>query len=154
MLAFLLMIFYVINVGIYLFQLYIFKSITQEEENSGLLKDWDNKFLRDCFAVIVLVGFGANVIPVLFYPSRMFEILKSFPHFLGYSAQYIHLLLIYAICRIDDLSWGTKSSNGKYFRNFECFKLAKYFDISFCIFTKIYLNFQYNLFIFLCVLNL
>ena len=86
MISFLLMIVYVVNVGIYLVKLYILKTITAKEENSGLLKDWDNKTLRDCFALIVLAGFGVNIIPVIFYPSRMFEIMKSFPHFLGYSA--------------------------------------------------------------------
>lgn len=30
------------------------------------------------------------------------------PHYIFYSPTYIHLLVIYAFCRIDDLSWGTK----------------------------------------------
>ena len=30
------------------------------------------------------------------------------PSFLFYSPSYIHLFIIYAFCRIDDLSWGTK----------------------------------------------
>jgi len=32
------------------------------------------------------------------------------PHYIYFSPTYIHLLIIYAFCRVDDLSWGTKGA--------------------------------------------
>ena len=39
------------------------------------------------------------------------ELLSSILSFVFYSPSYINLFLIYAFCRIDDLTWGTKNIN-------------------------------------------
>lgn len=38
----------------------------------------------------------------------LWEILISVPSYLFYSPTYMNLLMIYAFCKIDDFSWGTK----------------------------------------------
>jgi len=50
-------------------------------------------------------------IPVLFNLRYAFELLYSLIHYIGFSPSYIHLFFIYAFCRIDDLSWGTKGDD-------------------------------------------
>ena len=57
---------------------------------------------------MVVASFSLNAVPVLFNLDRVFEILGSLPHYIYFSPLYIHTLLIFAFCRIDDLSWGTK----------------------------------------------
>lgn len=57
---------------------------------------------------MVIISFGLNALPILFNLDRVFEILESLPHYIYFSPIYIHTLLIFAFCRIDDLSWGTK----------------------------------------------
>jgi chitin synthase len=32
----------------------------------------------------------------------------SLIHYIAYASTYIHTIIIYAFCRIDDLTWGTK----------------------------------------------
>jgi chitin synthase len=35
------------------------------------------------------------------------------PDYIAFVPTYIHLLIIYAFCRIDDFSWGTKGIDSK-----------------------------------------
>ncbi|KAL4487126.1 hypothetical protein ABPG72_001578 [Tetrahymena utriculariae] len=109
--AFGLMMAYVVEMYIYVIKKNILGNISIEEENRGLLSSWKDETLRTVFSWIVVLGFAINIIPILWYPNKIIEIIKSFIHYMAYQAQYIHLLLIYAICRIDDLSWGTKNSD-------------------------------------------
>lgn len=55
--------------------------------------------------MVTIVG---HALPVLFEFKKSWKILKSVIHYLAYAPTYVHLLIIYAFCRIDDLSWGTK----------------------------------------------
>lgn len=43
----------------------------------------------------------------------MWEIFKTCIAFLFYLPTYIHMLPIFAFCRIDDLTWGTKEEKVK-----------------------------------------
>lgn len=58
--------------------------------------------------------FGIYVVPVMLYSllysnmQPLAEIIKSSFSFIFYSPSYFVLLNIYALCRIDDISWGTK----------------------------------------------
>jgi chitin synthase len=71
--------------------------------------------------ILILLSIGCHALPAFFNffinpsyiidPSKIFEVIKSLPDFLYYSPSYIHVLLIYAFCRINDLSWGTKGSD-------------------------------------------
>ena len=46
---------------------------------------------------------------VFFFRLKYFwEIISGTFSFLFYSPSYLNLLNIYALCRIDDISWGTK----------------------------------------------
>lgn len=49
--------------------------------------------------------------PVIFNLRYCVELLISLMHYIAFSPSYIHLFFIYAFCRIDDLSWGTKGDN-------------------------------------------
>ena len=59
--------------------------------------------------VIVLYG-----VPILFYTivycrfTSFLECLFSIPAFAFFSATYLNILNIYALSRINDISWGTK----------------------------------------------
>lgn len=60
---------------------------------------------------LIYITIGGNAIPVLFQVNKVYEILGSLIHYIFYSPTYMHLFLIYAFSRIDDLSWGTKGVN-------------------------------------------
>ena len=47
--------------------------------------------------------------------------------YIYYTPMYITILIIYAFCRIDDLSWGTRGNNGKFIKS-NSFKIL----INFC----------------------
>ena len=50
-------------------------------------------------AGIFVTNFGCRVVC---------EVILSVHHFLFYAPTYLHTLMIYAFCKIDDFSWGTK----------------------------------------------
>lgn len=65
---------------------------------------------------IMLGIMGLYIIPVamaIIYGkfSYVLDILFSTLSFLFYSPTYLNILNIYAICRMDDISWGTKGLN-------------------------------------------
>jgi cellulose synthase/poly-beta-1,6-N-acetylglucosamine synthase-like glycosyltransferase len=49
-----------------------------------------------------------HLFPTIFNFRKGLELIASLKDYLAYAPTYIHLLIIYAFCRIDDLSWGTK----------------------------------------------
>ena len=62
-----------------------------------------------------LVGtLGVYLLPILFYNLLfgrfhiLWEVLLGFVSFLFYSPTYLTVLNVYSLCRIDDISWGTK----------------------------------------------
>lgn len=61
---------------------------------------------------MVIASLSLNAIPVLFNIHKSLELISSLPSYVFYSPSYINLLVIYAFCRIDDLSWGTKGLAG------------------------------------------
>jgi len=52
-------------------------------------------------------------LPIVFNMNKVWELLVSLPSFIYFTPTYIHTLVIYAFCRIDDLSWGTRGDEGK-----------------------------------------
>ncbi|EAR99426.2 chitin synthase (macronuclear) [Tetrahymena thermophila SB210] len=109
--AYVIMLIYIIQITIFTIQKYI---LGHESGfgTDGVLSSWsDDGWTKKTFCYLVVVGFFINFVPYIFNLSRICEMLKSFIHFVAYQSQYIHLLLIYAFCRIDDLSWGTKGSD-------------------------------------------
>ena len=63
---------------------------------------------------IILGIFCLYVIPVGLYPiiyqrfSFVEDILFSTIAFIFYGPTYLNILSVYSLCRIDDISWGTK----------------------------------------------
>ena len=85
---------------------------------------------------IMMVGtFAIYTIHVLFSfsPRIIWEVLISTPSYLFYAPTYLHILVIYAFCKIDDFSWGTKglekTSTSKAFLQ-EQNKIKKYKHVS------------------------
>ncbi|KAL4456937.1 hypothetical protein ABPG74_014575 [Tetrahymena malaccensis] len=109
--AYVIMLLYIIQITIFTIQKYILGN-ESGFGTDGVLSSWsDDGWTKKTFCYLVVVGFFINFVPYVFNLSRICEMLKSFIHFVAYQSQYIHLLLIYAFCRIDDLSWGTKGSD-------------------------------------------
>ncbi len=62
----------------------------------------------DAFKILAAFCLLANALPVLLNYRKAVDMFWTSPHYIFFSPTYIHLLVIYAFCRIDDLSWGTK----------------------------------------------
>lgn len=63
----------------------------------------------------MLIGtLGIYLLPILFYNLLygrfriLWEVVLGFISFLFYSPTYLNILNVYSLCRIDDISWGTK----------------------------------------------
>lgn len=88
----------------------IVNQIAEIEENFDLTQYntivlYDPTMLRALVAINIL----CYIIPVIINPCKsMFDVLFSTLDYLFYAPCYVHTLLIYAFCNIDDLSWGTK----------------------------------------------
>lgn len=57
--------------------------------------------------IFILVG---HALPIIwtFNIKKYVEIVTSLFSYLFYTPTYVNILQIFAFCRIDDLSWGTK----------------------------------------------
>lgn len=82
------------------------------------------------FYVIPLILYG-----IFFFRLKYFwEIITGTFSFIFYSPSYLNLLNIYALCRIDDISWGTKgldaSVGGKNAKLKETWKVVKMIDVA------------------------
>ncbi|MFO0131107.1 MAG: hypothetical protein ACK52J_00480 [bacterium] len=61
---------------------------------------------------MILITTILYTLPSIFKIKNVFtDILFNIHHYIYYSPAYIHTLLIYAFCNVDDLSWGTKGSD-------------------------------------------
>lgn len=58
----------------------------------------------------LLVTIGAHAVPLIFYPGRIFDIMRGLPSYLFYTPLYQIIMPTYSFCRFDDLSWGTKGA--------------------------------------------
>lgn len=94
--------------------------------------------LLDVFRWLIVAGFGLFVIPVFSYSiffcnlKVAWEIIVGTVSSLFYSPTYIVLLNTFALCRIDDISWGTKgddSSSKKEDNLAACWKTLKYIQV-------------------------
>lgn len=61
----------------------------------------------------VSISLGAFILPIVFNMNKVWELIVSLPSFIYFTPTYIHTLVIYAFCRIDDLTWGTRGDEGK-----------------------------------------
>ncbi|EAR99425.3 chitin synthase (macronuclear) [Tetrahymena thermophila SB210] len=109
--AYVFMIIYVILTTLFTWDYYILGNKFSQYAQSGILQSWNENFLKEFFCYLIVVGFFITFIPYIFNPRKILEMIISFIHFIAYQAQYIHLFTIYAYCRIDDFSWGTKGQN-------------------------------------------
>lgn len=58
---------------------------------------------------LIIANLSCYVVPSLFYPREfLFDMIRNALDFLYFSPAYMHTLLIYAFCNVNDLSWGTK----------------------------------------------
>lgn len=96
--------------GVFIFALMIYNTV-------NIFMDILNKEMMGDFIiptiylkVMILTIIVGHAIPVIwtFSFSKWIEMLVSLPSYIFYVPSYANILLIYAFCRIDDLSWGTK----------------------------------------------
>ncbi len=71
-------------------------------------------------SILILIGILSNALPILMHLLTqysdnckfdfevVFELATTVKDYIFYSPTYIHLFILYAFCRIDDLTWGTK----------------------------------------------
>lgn len=78
--------------------------------NQSELINLDGTFTQQTFIYLLMAIVGSHVIIVLsaFNCKTYYEIITCLPSFFFYLPSYINLFIVYAFCRIDDLSWGTK----------------------------------------------
>ena len=96
--------------------------------------------LIDLLRYFIITSMGLYIFPIVLYGlfffriKYIFEILTGTFSFLFYSPSYLALLNIYAMCRIDDISWGTKgldaSVGGKNTKLKETWKIVKMIDVA------------------------
>lgn len=83
----------------------------QDKLNAALLGAGD---LIDLLRYFIITSMLLYVLPIALYGlfflrlKYLWEILTGTLSFLFYAPSYLNLLNVYAICRIDDISWGTK----------------------------------------------
>lgn len=57
---------------------------------------------------LLYINIGCYVLVIILNPCSIPSIMRGALAYLYYLPSYVHSFLIYAFCRIDDLSWGTK----------------------------------------------
>lgn len=74
------------------------------------LINFEGTFTQKTFIYLLMAIVGSHVIVVLsaFNFRTFYDIVTCLPSFFFYMPSYINLFFVYAFCRIDDLSWGTK----------------------------------------------
>lgn len=95
----------------------------------------------------MLVGsIGIYIFPILgycifFWKSRpLFQIIFGFASFLYFTPTYLNILNIYSLCKIDDISWGTKGIDSQSTHSsdiLDSWRLIKYMHVSKYVFWNI-----------------
>ena len=66
---------------------------------------------QNLMRILVLLNAGFYLLIALVNPQTIKTITFCVPHYLYYMPTYLHIMVVYAFCRIDDLSWGTKGAH-------------------------------------------
>ena len=81
-----------------------------------LLDMWHDRGVEDfivpkiylrAMIIFIIVGHGLPIVWTFSF-KKYVEIVTSLLSYLFYAPTYINILMVFAFCRIDDLSWGTK----------------------------------------------
>jgi chitin synthase len=96
---------------------------------------------------LIIASMGIYILPIFTYVicfqryDFICDILLGFFSFIFYSPTYLNILNIYALCRIDDISWGTKgldtSINSKHNHLKDSWKILKYIHVFKFVFWNI-----------------
>ena len=88
----------------------------------------------------IICSMGFYIVPLVLYGiffmriKYFWQILTGTFSFIFYSPTYLNLLNVYALCRIDDISWGTKgldaSVGGKNAKLKQTWKIVKMIDVA------------------------
>lgn len=68
------------------------------------------------FVITCINVFAYIVIAILHLPTHcefVFKLLFDVLSYLAYQGAYSHVMLIYAFCNVDNVSWGTKGNKGQ-----------------------------------------
>jgi chitin synthase len=94
---------------------------------------------------LILFIIAGHAMPIIwtFSFSKWMEMLISLPSYIFYVPSYVNILLIFAFCRIDDLSWGTKGRDeDTEKRKSDSWKREKYIFV--CIFMMVNILLAYG----------
>ena len=100
----------------------------------------------DALRWILVATTGVYILPILTYvflfkkPNILFEVIMGAFSFLFYGPTYLNILNIYSLCRIDDISWGTKgldSGSGGNSKLKDSWKLIKFIHVAKYVFWNI-----------------
>ena len=78
-----------------------------------LFKDPETSLVLVITTINVLAYIIIAIIHLPTHFSFVFKLLIDVLSYLAYQGAYSHIMLIYAFCNIDNVSWGTKGNNGK-----------------------------------------
>jgi len=87
-----------------------FQAILNNQSDLVNIRGLSGIFTQQTFIYLLIVIVGTHIVIVLSAMSfrTYFEIVTSILSYFFFIPSYINLFFIYAFCRIDDLSWGTK----------------------------------------------
>lgn len=131
-----------------LYMLGSFGALVWMTYNTIYLEKGDYFSAKDQVRMLLGINIVTYILTILVNPTCIPKIMRSFFAYIYYMPSYMHTFLIYAFCRIDDFSWGTKgadsSDDNKKANEFKHFKIdfmsAWIFINSFIAFIIIYLN--------------
>ena len=109
-----------------------------------------NAFASIFSKFIVMLAPGLIILSLTIYaPSDILKYLKYFPSYFLYISSYINILQIYAICKTDDITWGTRNNQDdkntkktyKKSQKFQNFKYKKFIYLILYVFTNSFVGF-------------
>lgn len=133
------------------YSLLMYAVLIVQMSDIGRFLDTDNSsgnvmFHPFTMRIIIYAIIGMQIIPPLVFAIMKgsfkygWEVLSSALSFLYYSSAYLHVLMIFAYCRIDDISWGTKGlTDTKAHNLMDAWKTEKQIFVSKFVFTNIIL---------------
>lgn len=131
-----------------LYMLGSFGALVWMTYNTIYLEKEDYFSAQDQVKMLLEINVVSYGLTILVNPSCIPKIMRSCLAYIYYMPSYMHTFLIYAFCRIDDFSWGTKGSDSsdesKKANEFKHFKIdfmsAWIFINALIAFIIIYLN--------------
>lgn len=66
---------------------------------------------QNLMRALSIANVACYLLIALMNPTRIWTLVRCAADYIYYTPTYLHIMIIYAFCRIDDLSWGTKGAD-------------------------------------------